>query len=118
MTPMESISRISSVLESGMSLDSQIYICSVRRVLISTARDLTLDAAQAARSSRSSTKTPPAAQIKKLLDSRNDREVLDGLRRVTSVRVSGDFGAPRGVGFLDGFEHCSTSQEGITYQKA
>lgn len=52
-----------------------------------TARDLTLDAAQAARSSRSSTKIPPAAQIKKLLDSRNDREVLDGLRKVTSVCV-------------------------------
>ena len=28
----------------------------------------------------------PAAQIKKLLDSRNDREILDGLRRVISVR--------------------------------
>ena len=53
----------------------------------STARELTLDAAQAARSSRSSTKTPPAAQIKKLLDSRNDREVLDGLRKVISVCV-------------------------------
>lgn len=29
----------------------------------------------------------PAAQIKKLLDSRNDREILDGLRRVISVRL-------------------------------
>jgi AP-3 complex subunit beta len=51
------------------------------------ARDLTLDAAQAARSSRISTKTLPAAQIKKLVDSRNDREVLDGLRKVISVRL-------------------------------
>lgn len=50
-----------------------------------TARELTLDAAQGARSSRGATKTLPAAQIKKLLDSRNDREVLDGLRKVTSV---------------------------------
>ncbi len=29
----------------------------------------------------------PAAQIKKLLDSRNDREILDGLRKVISVRI-------------------------------
>ncbi|CZT42287.1 related to beta-NAP protein [Rhynchosporium secalis] len=50
------------------------------------ARELTLDAAQSARSSRSSTvKTLPAAQIKKLLDSRNEREVLDGLRKVISM---------------------------------
>ncbi|KAE9371271.1 ARM repeat-containing protein [Stipitochalara longipes BDJ] len=62
---MESISRISSLLES--------------------ARELTLDAAQSARSSRSSTKTLPAAQIKKLLDSRNDREILEGLRKVISM---------------------------------
>ncbi|KAI0834102.1 ARM repeat-containing protein [Hypoxylon sp. FL0890] len=62
---MESISRISNLLES--------------------ARELTLDAAQAARSSRSTTRSLPTAQIKKLLDSRNDREVLDGLRRVISM---------------------------------
>ncbi|OTB06252.1 hypothetical protein M426DRAFT_318996 [Hypoxylon sp. CI-4A] len=63
---MESISRISNLLES--------------------ARELTLDAAQAARSSRgTSTRSLPTAQLKKLLDSRNDREVLDGLRRVISM---------------------------------
>ncbi|KAI1104076.1 ARM repeat-containing protein [Jackrogersella minutella] len=62
---MESISRISNLLES--------------------ARELTLDAAQAARSSRSTTRSLPTAQVKKLLDSRNDREVLDGLRRVISM---------------------------------
>ncbi|TVY34342.1 AP-3 complex subunit beta [Lachnellula subtilissima] len=62
---MESVSKISSLLES--------------------ARELTLDAAQSARSSRSSLKTMSTAQIKKLLDSRNDREVLEGLRRVISV---------------------------------
>ena len=33
-------------------------------------------------------KTLPAAQIKKLLDSRSDREVLDGLRKVISVCAS------------------------------
>lgn len=62
---MESLSRISSLLES--------------------ARELTLDAAQSARSSRSYTKILPAAQIKKLLDSRSDRDVLDGLRKVISL---------------------------------
>ncbi|KAI0120369.1 ARM repeat-containing protein [Hypoxylon sp. NC0597] len=62
---MESISRISNLLES--------------------ARELTLDAAQAARSSRSTTRSLPTVQLKKLLDSRNDREVLDGLRRVISM---------------------------------
>ncbi|KAI1393991.1 ARM repeat-containing protein [Hypoxylon trugodes] len=62
---MESISRISNLLES--------------------ARELTLDAAQAARSSRSTTRSLPTEQVKKLLDSRNDREVLDGLRRVISM---------------------------------
>ena len=51
------------------------------------ARDLTLDAAQAARASRTATKTLSNAQLKKLLDSRNDREVLDGLRKVISVSL-------------------------------
>ncbi|KAI1332983.1 ARM repeat-containing protein [Xylariaceae sp. FL0255] len=62
---MESISRISNLLES--------------------ARDLTLDAAQAARSTRVTTRSMPTAQLKKLLDSRNDREILDGLRRVIAM---------------------------------
>ncbi|KAI0017619.1 ARM repeat-containing protein [Xylariomycetidae sp. FL0641] len=62
---MESISRVSNLLES--------------------ARELTLDAAQAARSTRSTTRSLPPAQLKKLLDSRNEREVLDGLRRVISM---------------------------------
>jgi len=64
---MESISRISTLLEN--------------------ARDLTLEAAQAARSARPTTtsRALPTAQLKKLLDSRNEREVLDGLRRVISM---------------------------------
>ncbi|ETS83576.1 hypothetical protein PFICI_05452 [Pestalotiopsis fici W106-1] len=62
---MESISRISTLLEN--------------------ARELTLDAAQAARSTRVTTKSLPIAQLKKLVDSRNEREVLDGLRRVISM---------------------------------
>ena len=56
-----------------------------------TARELTLEAAQSAGSSRSfSTRTSSrdltSMQIKKLLDSRNDREILEGLRKVISVR--------------------------------
>ncbi|OBT68556.1 hypothetical protein VE03_01737 [Pseudogymnoascus sp. 23342-1-I1] len=49
------------------------------------ARDLTIDAAQAARSSRSTQKSLSTAQIRKLLDSRNEREVLDGLRKVITL---------------------------------
>lgn len=51
------------------------------------ARDLTIDAAQAARSSRTTQKSLSTAQIRKLLDSRNEREVLDGLRKVITVCV-------------------------------
>ncbi|KAF2764969.1 ARM repeat-containing protein [Teratosphaeria nubilosa] len=64
---MESISRISSLLE--------------------TARDLTLEAARDA-GPRKSTRPLPALQIKKLLDSRNEREVLDGLRRVIAMQYA------------------------------
>lgn len=49
------------------------------------AQELTLDAASAARSSRSTTRPLDKNQIKKLLDSRNEREVLEGLRKVISV---------------------------------
>ncbi|KAK3307281.1 AP-3 complex subunit beta-like protein [Chaetomium strumarium] len=66
---MESIARISTLLEN--------------------ARELTLDAASAARSSRSSSRPLDRTQVKKLLDSRNEREVLDGLRRVTSMMYRG-----------------------------
>lgn len=49
------------------------------------ARDLTIDAAQAARSARSAPRSLSTTQIRKLLDSRNEREVLDGLRKVITV---------------------------------
>ncbi|KAH9807821.1 AP-3 complex subunit beta-1 [Teratosphaeria destructans] len=64
---MESISRISSLLE--------------------TARDLTLEAARDV-GPRKSTRPLPALHIKKLLDSRNEREVLDGLRRVIAMQYA------------------------------
>lgn len=58
---------------------------SIRWELINTkARDLTLEAARDA-GPRKSSRPLPTAQIKKLLDSRNERDVLDGLRRVVAV---------------------------------
>jgi len=51
-----------------------------------TARDLTLEAARDAGAARRPNRPLPAAQIKKLLDSRSQADVLDGLRRVVSVR--------------------------------
>ncbi|CAI4210918.1 unnamed protein product [Parascedosporium putredinis] len=70
---MESLARISSLLES--------------------ARELTLDAAQATRSSRNS-RPLDRTQIKKLLDSRNERDVLDdaqvralALKTMSGIRV-------------------------------
>ncbi|KAG2420187.1 hypothetical protein HFD88_004987 [Aspergillus terreus] len=72
---METISRISSMLE--------------------TARELTLEAAQSAAMNRTSTtglssRNHNASHIKKLLDSRNDREVLDGMRRVITLMYSSE----------------------------
>lgn len=58
------------------------------------ARDLTIDAAQAARSSRTAQKSLSTAQIRKLLDSRNEREVLDGLRKVITVCAPYDSSPP------------------------
>ncbi|KAK7734229.1 AP-3 complex subunit beta [Cytospora paraplurivora] len=62
---MEPISRISALLEK--------------------AQELTLDAASAARNSRNTSRPLDRNQIKKLLDSRNEREVLEGLRKVISM---------------------------------
>ncbi|KAF1964606.1 ARM repeat-containing protein [Bimuria novae-zelandiae CBS 107.79] len=55
---------------------------------LTTARDLTLEAARDAanvRSSKTSTKMLPSGQLKKLLDSRSERDVLEGLRRVVTM---------------------------------
>lgn len=60
------------------------------------ARDLTIEAARdagAARRSMATTTTTttrqlPASQIKKLLDSRNERDVLEGLRRVVQMQYT------------------------------
>ncbi|KAF4461908.1 AP-3 complex subunit beta-2 [Fusarium albosuccineum] len=64
---MESIARISSLME--------------------TARELTLDAAQATRgvAARTSSRPLDRNQMRKLLDSRNERDVLEGLRRVIAM---------------------------------
>ncbi|KAF7513088.1 hypothetical protein GJ744_011354 [Endocarpon pusillum] len=71
---MESISRISSMLEN--------------------ARDLTIEAAQSANAGRSSksgssSRSIPFTQLQKLLDSRNDRDILEGLRKVVSMIYQG-----------------------------
>lgn len=55
------------------------------------ARDLTVEAAQAIGLSKalkgggSSSRSIPFAKLKALLDSRSDRDILEGLRRVISV---------------------------------
>lgn len=55
------------------------------------ARDLTIEAAQAIGLSKalkgggSSSRNIPFAKLKGLLDSRSDRDILEGLRRVISV---------------------------------
>jgi len=57
----------------------------------SAARDLTLEAARDASSLRKPPTQPiPTPQLKKLLDSRHEREVLEGLRRVIAVRALRD----------------------------
>ena len=61
-------------------------------LIVRAARELTLEAAQSAAMSRGtstglSNRNLTTSHIKKLLDSRNDREVLDGMRRVITVRT-------------------------------
>lgn len=63
------------------------YSSQPHSLIVLVARELTLDAAQSARNSRGTAKILPTAQIKRLLDSRNEREVLDGLRKVISVSL-------------------------------
>ncbi|KAF2803060.1 ARM repeat-containing protein [Mytilinidion resinicola] len=54
--------------------------------MLETARDLTLEAARDASYIRkTSTRPLPAAQLKKLLDSRTERDVLEGLRKVITM---------------------------------
>lgn len=58
------------------------------------ARDLTVEAAQAIGLSKvlkgggSASRTIPFAKLKALLDSRSDRDILDGLKKVISVSTS------------------------------
>jgi hypothetical protein len=54
---------------------------------LSTARELTIEAARDASYARkTSTRVLPSGQLKKLLDSRTERDVLEGLRKVVTVR--------------------------------
>ncbi|KAF9739288.1 AP-3 complex subunit beta-2 [Paraphaeosphaeria minitans] len=54
---------------------------------LATARDLTLEAARDAANARGKTsiKMLPSGQLKKLLDSRSERDVVEGLRRVVTM---------------------------------
>ncbi|PSK59406.1 hypothetical protein B9Z65_3730 [Elsinoe australis] len=65
---MESISKISTLLEA--------------------ARELTLEASRDASSARRPLRPLPPAQIQKLLDSRSERDVLEGLRRVIAMQYT------------------------------
>ncbi len=60
------------------------------------ARDLTVDAAQAMgkalKGGGSSSRNIPFVKLKALLDSRSDRDILDGLRRVISVCLACSLG--------------------------
>ncbi|KAF2744218.1 ARM repeat-containing protein [Sporormia fimetaria CBS 119925] len=54
--------------------------------MLETARDLTLEAARDATLARKApTRALPSNQLKKLLDSRSERDVLEGLRRVITM---------------------------------
>ena len=85
---MESISRISSMLDTGMI--HLPFPTKTPYLNTTAARELTVEAAQIAGSARTVNSRPshrdlPFAQVKKLLDSRNDREILEGLRKVIDV---------------------------------
>ncbi|KAK1146021.1 AP-3 complex subunit beta [Aspergillus melleus] len=67
--------------------------------MLETARELTLEAAQSAANSRGpstghSSRNLSASHIKKLLDSRSDREVLDGMRRVITLMYRSEPSVP------------------------
>src|ERR1700753_3787601 len=86
---MESLARISNMLE--------------------TARDLTLEAAQSASAAGrrreiigAGSKISTIQETKKLLNSRMDREVLEGLKRVTEVRYAPSTSHEEDVRFAQG----------------
>ena len=85
---MESVSRISSIMDPGtLSMDSSwLHIADPPHPV----RDLTVEAASAAAFSKalkssSSSRNIPSTKLKALLDSRSDRDILDGLKKVVSV---------------------------------
>lgn len=90
---MESLSRVSSLMDPGeqATMDPSWLLHTDQ----SQARDLTVEAAQAIGLSKalkgggSSSRSIPFAKLKSLLDSRSDRDILEGLRRVISVIQTG-----------------------------
>lgn len=70
-----------------------VYSRGIAGLIVTSARQLTLEAALSAGSARTINSRPsirdlPFGQTKKLLDSRNDREILEGLRKVINVCFS------------------------------
>jgi hypothetical protein len=90
-TKMETVSRASSFMDPGESnMDPSWFL----HTHPSQARDLTVEAAQVmglTKALKSTSRNMPFTKIKTLLDSRSDRDILDGLKRVVSVsRFVGD----------------------------
>lgn len=88
---MESVSRISSLMDPG---ESRAMDPSWRQFADpAQARDLTVEAAQAMgmglskviKGGGSSSRNIPFAKLKALLDSRSDRDILEGLKKVIAV---------------------------------
>ncbi|KAH6613966.1 adaptin N terminal region-domain-containing protein [Boeremia exigua] len=70
----------------GFTLPAAMHPSNFAHWSLSTARDLTLEAARDASNARKPPARPlPSAQLKKLLDSRAERDVLEGLRRVVTM---------------------------------
>lgn len=82
---MESVSAIAVLMDPGRTICFEDALF----MLTSLARDLTTEAAQAVgarfKTASSSSRSIPFVKLKGLLDSRNERDILDGLRRVIGM---------------------------------
>jgi len=85
---MESVSRITTIMDPGTSSMESSWLQFADRVR--PVRDLTVEAASAAAFSKAlksgpSSRNVTTAKLKALLDSRSDRDILEGLKKVVSV---------------------------------
>lgn len=74
------------MLETGVSLRNRARVAADEDEI--AARDLTLEAARDASVARKTRRQIPPAQLRTLLESRKEGEVIDGLRRVLAVCYS------------------------------